>query len=367
MDAHGCKDINYLMLVHIIASATLLERSRLLRPHTLGRRNWLALINIVEMAAHITQPDIVRLASSPQKIHGEANIEWISRLDGLDVFVRQLQAERLDIALQMIDLPPTDNGKHIGRLVHHIRQRHTRKSSPMRLPHLLQRIRHGRIMRRRRPRPALPLHLLALLGRLEAAPTERTPGGHPHPLGRAHVDDVALEVTIARGPAALVDDELAQAVVAGVLVGFAHDPGGGVGDAEVEHFGLADDVVEALHELGDADGEVPPVHIENVQVVGLEFLQAVAEGDVQGFGAVAGEVAVDDVVVAPVVGVAGGEFGGDDHLVAQAAGGHPLADPLFGLLILVVVGGVDEVAALLVEVVEKGEGLVFADWAHELP
>jgi hypothetical protein len=30
----------------------------------------------------------------------------------------------------------------------------------------------------------------------------------------------------------LVDAELAQAVAAGVLVGFGHDPGGGVRDAE---------------------------------------------------------------------------------------------------------------------------------------
>ena len=370
VDAHRSKDINYLMLFHTIkVFATLLARVRI-RPfcsHILGSRNWLTSLNIIEMAADITQPDVIRLASVPQKVHGEANVEWIGRLDGLDVFRRQPQAERFDIALQMIDLPSTDDGKDIRRLVHDIRQRHARESSPMRLPHLLQRIRYGRIVRRRRPRPALPLHLLALLSRLETAATEGAPGGHAHPLGCAHVDDIALEVPIARGPATLVNDELAQAMVAGVLVGLAHHPGGGVGDAEVEHFALADDVVEALHELGDADGEVPPVHIENIQVVGLQLLQAVAEGEMQGFGAVAGEVAVDDFTMAAVVGVAGGELGGDDHLVAQAAGGHPFADPLLRLLGLVVVGGVDEIASLLVEIVEKRECVVFADWAHELP
>ena len=267
----------------------------------------------------------------------------------------------------MIDLPSANDGKDMGRLVHDIGKGHAREGSPMCLPDLLQRIGHGGIMRRRRPLPALPLQLLALLGGLEAATTESAPGGDPHALGCAHVDDVALEVPIAGGPPALIDDELAQSMIAGVLVGFAHHPGGRVGDAEVEHFALAHDIVEALHELGDADGEVPPVHVQDVQVVGLQLLQAVAEGDVQGFGPVAAEVAVDDVVVASIVGVAGGEFGSDDHLVAQAAGGHPLADPHLGLLRLVVVGGVNEVTSLLVEVVEKCKSVVFADWTHELP
>lgn len=52
----------------------------------------------------------------------------------------------------------------------------------------------------------------------------------------------------------------------------------------------------------------------------------------------------------------GGVLGGDDHLVADAALPHPLADPDLGLLVLVVVGRVDEVAALAVEVVEDALG-----------
>ena len=39
-----------------------------------------------------------------------------------------------------------------------------------------------------------------------------------------------------------------------VLVGAGDDPCGGVGDAEVEDFALLDEVVEALHDLGDGCG-----------------------------------------------------------------------------------------------------------------
>ncbi len=46
----------------------------------------------------------------------------------------------------------------------------------------------------------------------------------------------------------------------------------------------------------------------------------------------------------------------DDHLVAAAPFGHPLAEPLLALAVLVANGRVDKVPALLVEVVEDLEG-----------
>jgi hypothetical protein len=56
-----------------------------------------------------------------------------------------------------------------------------------------------------------------------------------------------------------------------------------------------------------------------------------------------------------------GELGRDDHLVATAAVGHPLADPFLRLVVLVAVGGVHEVAALGALVVEDREGGFFVD------
>jgi len=54
-----------------------------------------------------------------------------------------------------------------------------------------------------------------------------------------------------------------------------------------------------------------------------------------------------------------------DNLVAVAAFGHPLADPALRLAELVHVGRVDEIAALLVESVEDGEGGGLGAFAHE--
>ena len=180
------------------------------------------------------------------------------------------------------------------------------------------------------------------------------------------MEDIALEVAVGGGPLALVEDEGAEAVVAGVLVGFGDDPGGGVGDGEVEDLALVADGVEGAHELGDAGGEVPPVDVEDVDVVGLQLLEAVAEGEVQGFGVVADGVGVDEVVVALVVGVAAGVLGCYDHLVAEPrAGCHPLPDPHLGLLVLVIVGRVDEIASLGVEVVEEFEDIFLAHGTHE--
>ena len=58
-------------------------------------------------------------------------------------------------------------------------------------------------------------------------------------------------------------------MIAGVLVCFGDDPGGGVADAEVEDFALLDDGVEGLHEFGDGGCEVPPVDVEDVEVIGF--------------------------------------------------------------------------------------------------
>ena len=47
------------------------------------------------------------------------------------------------------------------------------------------------------------------------------------------------------------------------------------------------------------------------------------------------------------------ELGSEDDEVAVSSLLHPLADPFFGLLVLVIVGGVDEVAAGVVVGVQQ--------------
>ena len=55
-----------------------------------------------------------------------------------------------------------------------------------------------------------------LLGDGEVAAAEGAPGCECHALVAGHRDDVALKVAVGGGPAALVDAEWAEAVIAGV-------------------------------------------------------------------------------------------------------------------------------------------------------
>ena len=69
-----------------------------------------------------------------------------------------------------------------------------------------------------------------------------------------------------------------------------------------------DEAVEAVHDFLDGGGEVPPVQVEDVDVVGLQLLEAVLDGDVHGFEGVADEVGLDGFCVAVVGAEAGCVF-----------------------------------------------------------
>ena len=71
--------------------------------------------------------------------------------------------------------------------------------------------------------------------------------------------------------------------------------------------------MERLHEFGDGGGEVPPVDVEEIDVVCLEFLQASVQGDAQALGVVAYEVGFDFY---GLICARRCEFGREDYLVA---------------------------------------------------
>lgn len=115
----------------------------------------------------------------------------------------------------------------------------------------------------------------------------------------------------------------------------------------------------------NAGGPIPPVQIQNVNVVRLEFGQAVPQTDMKRALVVAG--VVDRLALTVLLHlVAGGELGGNDHEVTVLLLLHPLSNPLFRLLILVVVGSVDEVAAGSLKGVEQLEAVFLAHAAHEI-
>src|SRR5215510_9604918 len=61
-------------------------------------------------------------------------------------------------------------------------------------------------------------------------------------------------------------------------VGLGDPPCGSIGDADVEHFALADEVVERAHDLFDGRESVPNVHPVKVDVAGLQALEAGFDG-----------------------------------------------------------------------------------------
>ena len=154
-------------------------------------------------------------------------------------------------------------------------------------------------------------------------------------------------------------------MVARILVGFRHDPGGRVGDTEVEDFAGGDEIVEAEHDFFDRGRVVPPVDVEDVDVAGLEFLETGLDADAHRFAAVAHGRGVQLAVEALVGSKGGRVFGCDDHLVADAARGKPFAEPLLGLLRLVVIRRVHEISPPGVEVIEHGQSYVLVAQAHD--
>lgn len=164
-------------------------------------------------------------------------------------------------------------------------------------------------------------------------------------------DCTSLKVAVGGAPLALVDRELPQIVITRVLVGLRNDPGRCVTDTEIEHLALCDEVVQALHDLRDGSGEVPPVNVQQVNVVCLELSQRSLNRDLERFRVLA--LVIDHPfwrVWSTRIRVRGGVFGRDNHLLAVLARLHPLADPFLRFLALVVVRRVDEVAACMLPI-----------------
>ena len=300
-----------------------------------------------------THPHIVLgpTAVLEDEIEREAVLKGRGGVDLVHLVVAEFDAERLDVGLEVRNLAPADDGEDVGRLVPHVRQRDARDQGPLCPRESVED--HGDLLRVLGLAHFAPFGFaLVVLGAHEGAAAQGAPGRQRHAFGLAHGDDVALEVAHGGAPEALVDAEGGEALLAGVLVGLADDPGRGVADAQVEHLAADDEVVQRLHDLGDRGGKVPPVDVEQVDVGRAEFPQARFEGDAQALGGVAEVVGLDGHGLG---GVGRREFGGEDDLVAVPARLHPFAEPLLVLFVLVVVRRVDEVAAVVDKVVEHPE------------
>ena len=58
-----------------------------------------------------------------------------------------------------------------------------------------------------------------------------------------------------------------------IIVRFGNNPGRCVGHAEIEHLALNDEVVQAIHDFLHAGGIVPPMELQDIDVVCAELFQ----------------------------------------------------------------------------------------------
>ena len=100
----------------------------------------------------------------------------------------------------------------------------------------------------------------------------------------------------------------------------------------------------------------------NVNVIGLEVLQALLNTRMHGLG-------TSPAIVAFLDRLAGhgahAVLGGEDHLSAAARLFDPFANLLLALAGLVSIGGINEVSAKLVEGIEKSECRLLGALAHQ--
>jgi hypothetical protein len=51
---------------------------------------------------------------------------------------------------------------------------------------------------------------------------------------------------------------------------------------QIKHFSLDDQVMKRVHDLLDRGGPIPPVHVQDIDIRGAQFLEERLDGDVEG-------------------------------------------------------------------------------------
>ena len=83
----------------------------------------------------------------------------------------------------------------------------------------------------------------------------------------SHRDRVPFEIPGEDVPSALVNHEWRLVGHLSISIGFCNNPRGHVGSTKIEDFALNNNVVESVHDFFDGTGVVPPVNIEDVDIV----------------------------------------------------------------------------------------------------
>jgi hypothetical protein len=213
------------------------------------------------------------------------------------------------------------------------------------------------------------LEFLELFFGLEAATTEGSPGGKSETEGASHGDDLTFKVTFSGTPATLVDREWAKAVVFGVLIELRYDPCRCVGDGEIQDFSLFYEIVERVSQFLDRSciipwtlllrsdkGYIPPMNVQDVDIVGPQFFQTVVDRDSKALGGVSSVIDVNGILL-PAALIGRGELGSENNLTSIASLFHPFSNPRFALPTLITIGGLNM----------RFRGLIWGDTSMKLP
>jgi hypothetical protein len=153
---------------------------------------------------------------------------------------------------------------------------------------------------------------------------------------------------------------------ASVVVGLDYNPGGCVRDTKVEDLALSNQGIESMHDFLNTGSEVPPMNVQQINVIGTKFLQRTVDRDMHGLEGVADKVRLKGLSIASVTAVSSGVFGGDDHLIAVSLLLHPLANPFLGLFALISIGGINKVTAEIEKGIENSKTLALITITHKV-
>ena len=134
----------------------------------------------------------------------------------------------------------------------------------------------------------------------------------------------------------------------GILVCLSNDPSRSIGYTKVQDLSRPDDIVQGEHDLLDGRRVIPPMNIEDIDVIGLQLDQGCLERVLEGFLVVSTVVDLDPGEFAFLgVDVWGGVLAVDklnaldtnrdlrceDDLVSNLSLGHPITDDYLRLLV----------------------------------
>jgi hypothetical protein len=66
---------------------------------------------------------------------------------------------------------------------------------------------------------------------------------------------------------------------------------------QIKHFSLDDQIMKRVHDLLDRGGPIPPVHVQDIDIRGAQFLEGCLDGDVEGLCVIPGVIHLVSVFI----------------------------------------------------------------------